>query len=145
MRSRRSCAMPAPARRCCGSRRGAAPRTRGDPLRASGAARDDEMDRPAAAAPSYSRGRAVTRARLVVGNWKMNPSTIAEAVALSRAVVSAAPAGETTVAVAPPAVALAAVADAVRGTGVLVYAQDVHWEDKGAYTGGIAASMLAGV
>src|SRR5438046_3305368 len=75
----------------------------------------------------------------------MNPSTIAEAVALSRAVVSAAPAGETTVAVAPPAVALAAVADAVRGTGVLVYAQDVHWEDKGAYTGGIAASMLAGI
>src|SRR5437867_343093 len=75
----------------------------------------------------------------------MNPPTIAEAVALSRAVLSAAPSGDVTAAVAPPAVALAAVAEAVRGTRVLVYAQDVHWEDKGAYTGGIAASMLAGV
>ena len=87
----------------------------------------------------------MTIARLVVGNWKMNPPTIADAVALARAVVSAAPAGDVGVAVAPPAIALAAVGDAVRGTHVLVYAQDVHWEDKGAYTGQIAASMLAGV
>ena len=87
----------------------------------------------------------MTRPRLVVGNWKMNPPTIAEAVALARAVVSAAPAGDVTMAVAPPAVALAMVAEAVRGTRVLVYAQDVHWEDKGAYTGGIAASMLADI
>ena len=87
----------------------------------------------------------MTRTRLVVGNWKMNPPTIADAVALARAVVSAAPAGDVGVAVAPPAIALAAVADAVRGTNVLVYAQDVHWEDRGAYTGQIAASMLAGV
>lgn len=82
---------------------------------------------------------------MVVGNWKMNPPTIAEAVALARAVASAAHSGDVTAAVAPPAVALAAVAEAVRGTRVLVYAQDVHWEDKGAYTGGTAASMLAGV
>jgi triosephosphate isomerase (TIM) len=87
----------------------------------------------------------MTRARLVVGNWKMNPPTIAGAVALARAVVSAVPAGDVGIAVAPPVIALAAVADAVRGTHVLVYAQDVHWEDKGAYTGQIAASMLAGV
>jgi triosephosphate isomerase len=87
----------------------------------------------------------MTRARLVIGNWKMNPPTIADAVALAHAVASAAPQGEVGVAVAPPAVALAAVADAVRGTHLLVYAQDVHWEDKGAYTGQIAASMLAGV
>ena len=87
----------------------------------------------------------MTRARLVIGNWKMNPPTIAEAVALARAVVAAAPAGDVGVAVAPPAIALAAVADAMRGTHVLVYAQDVHWEDRGAYTGQISASMLAGI
>jgi triosephosphate isomerase len=86
----------------------------------------------------------VTRARLVIGNWKMNPPTIADAVALARAVVVAAPSGDVGVAVAPPAITLVAVAEAVRGTHVLVYAQDVHWEDKGAYTGQIAASMLAG-
>jgi triosephosphate isomerase (TIM) len=87
----------------------------------------------------------MTRPRLVLGNWKMNPPTIAEAVALARAVVTAVPRGDVEVAVAPPAVALAAVADALRDTHVLVYAQDMHWEDKGAYTGQIAASMLAGV
>ena len=43
----------------------------------------------------------MTRARLVVGNWKMNPPTIAGAVALARAVMSAAPAGDIGVAVAP--------------------------------------------
>jgi triosephosphate isomerase len=87
----------------------------------------------------------MTRSRLVVGNWKMNPPTIAEAVALAQAVMTAVAAGEVTVAVAPPAVALAAVAESVRGTPVLVYAQDVHWEDKGAFTGQISASMVAGV
>ncbi len=87
----------------------------------------------------------MTRSRLVLGNWKMNPPTIAEAVALARAVVTVAPSGDVAVAVAPPAIALAAVAEALRDRNVLVYAQDVHWEDKGAYTGQIAASMLAGV
>jgi triosephosphate isomerase len=82
---------------------------------------------------------------MVVGNWKMNPPTIADAVALGRAVASAAPKSDVAVAVAPPAVALAAVAEALRGTHVLVYAQDVHWEDRGAYTGQIAASMLVGL
>ena len=86
----------------------------------------------------------MTRPRLVVGNWKMNPPTIADAVALARAVArhAAAP-GDVGVAVAAPAVALSAVADALADTGVLVFAQDVHWESKGAYTGQIAASMLA--
>jgi triosephosphate isomerase len=87
----------------------------------------------------------LTRSRLVLANWKMHPPTIAEAVALARAVVAAAPAGDVAVGVAPPAVALAAVAAAVSGTHVLVYAQDLHWEDKGAYTGQIAASMLVGL
>ena len=85
------------------------------------------------------------RSRLVVGNWKMNPPTIADAVALARALLTAAPAGDVPVAVAPPAISLAAVAEAVRGTRVLVYAQDVHWVDKGAYTGQVSASMVAGI
>src|SRR5688500_6473139 len=87
----------------------------------------------------------MTRPRLVLGNWKMNPPTIAEAVTLARAVVSAAPPKGVAVGVAPPAVALAAVAEALRGTHVLVHAQDVHWEDRGAYTGQTSASMLVGI
>ncbi|HKY49681.1 MAG TPA: triose-phosphate isomerase [Candidatus Limnocylindria bacterium] len=87
----------------------------------------------------------MTRERLVVGNWKMNPSTIAEAVALAHAVVSATEGVGMGVAVAPPALALAAVADALRGTHLGVYAQDVHFEDRGAYTGQLSVSMLVGI
>ncbi|HUG06483.1 MAG TPA: triose-phosphate isomerase [Candidatus Limnocylindria bacterium] len=87
----------------------------------------------------------MTRSRLVLGNWKMNPATIADAVALARAAVAAVPPGDVAVAVAPPVVALASVAEALRGSNISVYAQDVHWEDGGAYTGQISASMLAGV
>ena len=84
------------------------------------------------------------RERLVVGNWKMNPPNIADAVELARGVAARARAG-VTVGVAPPAVAFAAVADALRGGDVGVYAQDVHWEERGAFTGQIAASMLSGL
>ena len=87
----------------------------------------------------------MTRGRLVIGNWKMNPATIDDAVALARAVAALPHPPGTDVAVAPPAIALAAVADALRGAGVAVYAQDVHWEDKGAYTGQQSVSMLRGL
>ncbi|HEV8469579.1 MAG TPA: triose-phosphate isomerase [Candidatus Limnocylindria bacterium] len=84
------------------------------------------------------------RERLVVGNWKMNPPNIADAVELARGVAARAYAG-VAVGVAPPAVALAAVADALRGGDVAVYTQDVHWEERGAFTGQIASSMLSGL
>jgi triosephosphate isomerase len=86
----------------------------------------------------------VTRARLVVGNWKMNPATVSDAVALART-VAATPHAGTEVGIAPPAIALVAVADAVRGSDLGVYAQDVHWEDKGAFTGQLSVSMLRGL
>ena len=52
---------------------------------------------------------------LVIGNWKMNPPTVAEAVDLARALREplSAVEGETRV-VCPPFVALTAVADALR-------------------------------
>ena len=86
----------------------------------------------------------MSRGRLVVGNWKMNPSTIGDAVALARTVAALAHAGSD-LGIAPPAIALAAVSDAVHATDVAVYAQDVHWEDRGAYTGQLSVSMLRGL
>ena len=86
----------------------------------------------------------MTRGRLVIGNWKMNPATVGDAVALART-VAATPHSGTQVGIAPPAIALAAIADALRGTDVGVYAQDVHWEDRGAYTGQLSVSMLRGL
>ena len=86
----------------------------------------------------------MTRRPLVAGNWKMQPATVEDAATLARA-VSALPHPETDLAVAPPAIALPAVADAVRGTAVAVYAQDVHWEAQGAFTGQLSVTMLRGI
>jgi triosephosphate isomerase len=81
---------------------------------------------------------------LVIGNWKMNPATVDAAVQLARAVRASAPEGQVRVGVAPAAIALLPVSHALRGSPVEVYAQDLHWEEKGAYTGQISAPMLAG-
>jgi len=84
------------------------------------------------------------RERLVVGNWKMNPPSIVDAVELARAVAERVPAG-VSIGVAPAAIALPAVADALRDQNVDVYAQDVHWEERGAFTGQISISMIEGL
>jgi len=85
----------------------------------------------------------MTRPRIVIGNWKLNPSTLAEALDLARSVarIDAAPVD---VGVAAPAIVLAAVAQALGQSPVRVYAQDVHWEEKGAFTGGTPVGMLRG-
>ena len=57
------------------------------------------------------------RERIVIGNWKMNPPTIADAVELARNVAERMPGG-VYVGVAPAAVALPAVADALRDANV---------------------------
>jgi triosephosphate isomerase len=84
------------------------------------------------------------RERFVIGNWKMNPPTIADAVELARGVAERMPGG-VSVGVAPPAIALPAVADALRDGSVDIYAQDVHWEERGAFTGQISVSMVRGL
>ncbi len=87
----------------------------------------------------------MARRKFVCGNWKMH-RTVAEAVALAKDVAAGlaqASRGEVQVAVAPPFTALHAVAQAVKGTGVEVAAQDVHWEAQGAFTGEVSAAMLA--
>jgi len=84
----------------------------------------------------------MNRTKFVVGNWKMNPPTVDEAIALAKAVAAAPRVAGVDVCVAPSAVALAAVATALRGSHVAVYAQDVHWEEKGAYTGATSALMV---
>src|SRR5256714_7598312 len=84
------------------------------------------------------------RERIVIGNWKMNPPTIADAVELARDIAERM-SGGVYVGVAPAAVALPAVADALRDADVDVSAQDVHWEERGAFTGQISVSMVHGL
>jgi triosephosphate isomerase len=82
---------------------------------------------------------------IVAANWKMH-TTPADAGALA-ATIAARTQVEAPVerVICPPYVCLAAVRDAVAGTGVAVGAQNVHHELTGAYTGEISAPMLAGL
>jgi triosephosphate isomerase len=88
----------------------------------------------------------MSRKKFIAGNWKMN-TTLPEAVELARAVVAKVGAGITDVdvAVCPPYISLAAVADALKGSNVKLGAQDVHWEAKGAFTGKVSCAMLKSV
>jgi triosephosphate isomerase len=84
------------------------------------------------------------RLPLVAGNWKMN-TLIDEGIALAIEVAKGVADVEgAEVAVLPPFTHLWPVRDVLRGTNVLLGAQDVYWEDKGAYTGEISPAMLAG-
>jgi triosephosphate isomerase len=81
---------------------------------------------------------------IVAANWKMN-TTPADAGDLAAAIAAATADPHVVRIICPPYVALAAVQDALVGSGVEVGAQNVHPESKGAYTGEISAVMLDGL
>jgi hypothetical protein len=85
----------------------------------------------------------VARKKFVCGNWKMH-KTAAEARALLGELRGLAEglADKVDVAVAPPFTALAAAAEALRGSKVQLAAQNVHWEAQGAFTGEVSVPML---
>ena len=78
----------------------------------------------------------------IVGNWKMNPATRAEACALAKAVCDGAGDGADLL-ICPPFTALGAVAEVLRGSRVLLGAQDCHAAPAGPHTGDISPAMLA--
>jgi triosephosphate isomerase (TIM) len=81
---------------------------------------------------------------IVAGNWKMH-TTPADAAELASTISARTRVAGVTRVLCPPFVCLAAVRDAVAGEDVAIGAQDVHHEQAGAYTGDIAAPMLAGL
>jgi triosephosphate isomerase (TIM) len=79
---------------------------------------------------------------IVAGNWKMH-NTIAESIALAKAIKE----GTTNlkngeVVIAPTFTALFSVGETIKGSNVQLAAQNMFYEDKGAYTGEIAPGML---
>lgn len=83
--------------------------------------------------------------KLIVANWKLNPTSKNEAERLLRAVLKGGPYNVDLV-LAPPFVWLEAVGKIVkRARGVSLGAQDLFWEDSGAYTGEISGKMLRGL
>ncbi|MDR1599176.1 MAG: triose-phosphate isomerase [Oscillospiraceae bacterium] len=84
------------------------------------------------------------RKKLIAGNWKMNltPSEAAALIDATLPLISEASCG---VAMCVPAVDLPAAHDRLRGSRVTLGAQNIHWADKGAYTGELSAAMVQSV
>jgi len=85
----------------------------------------------------------MARTPIVAGNWKMN-TTLESAKALAEAIKAHGLDSITTVEkiLCPPFVYLAIVSDITKGTSLKVGAQDVFWEEKGAFTGQVSVGML---
>jgi triosephosphate isomerase len=77
---------------------------------------------------------------LIAGNWKMFKG-LAETGEFCRALREA-DLGDVDVVVCPPYTALATAVQVLAGTDIGVFAQNVHWEDEGAFTGEISNAML---
>lgn len=81
------------------------------------------------------------RKPIIAGNWKMH-KTIQEAVELVNGIKDEASKTEVEVVVCCPFTALSEVKKALEGSKVKLGAQNMHWEDQGAYTGEISSDML---
>ncbi len=84
------------------------------------------------------------RRKMIAGNWKMH-KTVSEAVELAEDIVMETNGTLNEVVIFPPFTALETVADAIDGKHVGYGAQDLHWEDKGAFTGAISGAMIADI
>ena len=85
------------------------------------------------------------RKPIIAGNWKMNEN-IEEAISLVEGMRHELDAIEgVEVVLCPSFVSLSAVADLVKGTSIALGAQNMHFEEKGAYTGEISPLMLKGL
>lgn len=84
------------------------------------------------------------RRKMIAGNWKMH-KTVNEAVELAEDIVMETNGTLNEVVIFPPFTALETVADAIDGKHVGYGAQDLHWEDKGAFTGAVSGAMIADI
>lgn len=82
------------------------------------------------------------RTPIIAGNWKMN-KTAAESVAFANEIKDALNQIDgVDIAFCPPAINIPGVAEAVKGSKIGVGAQNMYFEEKGAYTGELAPNML---
>lgn len=85
------------------------------------------------------------RTQFIAGNWKMN-KTVGEAQALvAELAAGLRDLNKTEVALCPPFVSLSTVKQAIAGTPIKLGAQNMHDQDKGAFTGEVSPVMLVGL
>ena len=83
----------------------------------------------------------MARKKIVAGNWKMN-MTPSQAVKLVEELKPLVKSDDVDVVYCVPAIDIVPVVEAVKGTNVAVGAENMYFEEKGAYTGEISAEML---
>ncbi|MGI6734376.1 MAG: triose-phosphate isomerase [Anaerovoracaceae bacterium] len=81
------------------------------------------------------------RKPFIAGNWKMH-KTVKEAAEFAQAFKESYEASDVQVAICAPFTQLAALVEALKGTGIKVGAQNMHFEKEGAFTGEISGAML---
>lgn len=83
----------------------------------------------------------MARKKIIAGNWKMN-KTPSEAVKLVEELKPLVANDEVDVVYCVPAVDIVPVVEAVKGSNVEVGAENMYFEESGAYTGEVSAAML---
>jgi len=84
----------------------------------------------------------MSRTPIVAGNWKMN-KTVAEARELvSKILAPLREVNNVEKVLCPPFISIPAVSAMLEGSGIGLGAQDMHWEEKGAFTGEVAPNMV---
>ena len=84
------------------------------------------------------------RRPMVAGNWKMHKN-VSESIALAEDIVAETNGTLNEVVIFPPFTSLESVAEAIDGKHVGYGAQDLHWEDQGAFTGAVSGTMIADI
>ena len=86
----------------------------------------------------------MSRKKIIAGNWKMN-MTPDEAVKLIEELKPLVKGADADVVFCVPAIDIIPALEAVKGTDIKIGAENMYFEDKGAYTGEISAPMLKSV
>ncbi len=82
------------------------------------------------------------RKKMIAGNWKMNKTT-RDAIELANGIKrDLSQATDISIVVCPPYTALDEVSEVLYESNILLGAQNMHWEDSGAFTGEVSNSML---
>ena len=83
----------------------------------------------------------MARRKIVAGNWKMN-KTPSQAAELIKELIPMVADADVDVVICTPATDLAIATELTKGTNIAVGAENMHWEESGAFTGEISADML---
>jgi triosephosphate isomerase len=84
------------------------------------------------------------RRPLIAGNWKMHNNCV-QSVELVSQLIKSVPDSAVDIVVAPPYTALSSVAAVLKDSSIALAAQNIFWEESGAFTGEIAPDMLKDV